>query len=114
MLFIFPGLELFMRINGRGRVSTDAALLEQLSEGGRAPKTTTVVAIDEVLVHCGKAVNRAKLWSPESQLDRNSLPTVGQMVAKFGKLADPKAEMDASQVAQVNQHYDHAVRNDLY
>jgi PPOX class probable FMN-dependent enzyme len=114
MLFIFPGLELFMRINGRGRVSTDAALLEQLSEGGRAPKTATVVAIDEVLVHCGKAVNRAKLWSPESRLDRNSLPTVGQMVAKFGKLADPKAEMDASQVAQVNQHYDHAVRNDLY
>jgi len=114
MLFIFPGLELFMRINGRGTVSTDPALLAQLSEGGRAPKTATVVAIDEVLVHCGKAVNRAKLWSPDSQLDRSGLPTVGQMVAKFSKLADPKAEMDATQVAQLNEHYDHAVRNDLY
>lgn len=114
MLFIFPGLELFMRINGRGTVSTDPALLAQLSEGGKAPKTATVVAIDEVLLHCGKAVNRAKLWHPDSQLDRSSLPTVGQMIAKFSKMADPKADMDATQVAQVNDHYDHAVRNDLY
>lgn len=114
MLFIFPGLELFMRINGRGTVSTDPALLAQLSEGGKAPKTATVVAIDEVLLHCGKAVNRARLWHPDSQLDRSGLPTVGQMIAKFSKMADPKADMDATQMAQVNDHYDHAVRNDLY
>ncbi|SDF75196.1 MULTISPECIES: MSMEG_1061 family FMN-dependent PPOX-type flavoprotein [unclassified Duganella] len=114
MLFIFPGLELFMRINGRGRVSTDADLLARLSEGGKAPKTATVVDIDEVLLHCGKAVNRAKLWKAESQLDRASLPTVGQMIARFSKMADPKADMDATQVAQVNEHYTHAVRNDLY
>jgi PPOX class probable FMN-dependent enzyme len=114
MLFIFPGLELFMRINGRGRVSTDATLLEQFSEGGRVPKTATVVEIDEVLLHCGKAINRAKLWSPDSQLDRAALPTVGQMIAKFSKMADPKAEMDDAQMAQVDQHYQHSVRHDLY
>lgn len=114
MLFLFPGLELFMRINGRGSLSTDPALLEQLSEGGKAPKTATVVAIDEVLLHCGKAVNRARLWHPDAQLDRASLPTVGQMIARFSKMADPQTDMDAGQVAQVNAHYDHAVRNDLY
>lgn len=114
MLFIFPGLELFMRINGRGRVSTDAALLEQFSEGGCVPKTVTVVDIDELLLHCGTAINRAKLWSPDSQLDRAALPTVGQMIAKFSKLADPKAEMDEAQVAQVDQHYQHSVLHDLY
>jgi PPOX class probable FMN-dependent enzyme len=114
MLFIFPGLDLFMRINGRGVVSTDPALLAQLSEGGKVPKTATVVAIDEVLLHCGKAVNRAKLWEASSQLDHSSLPTVGQMIARFSKMADPQSEMDDAQVAQVNQHYAHAVRNDLY
>jgi PPOX class probable FMN-dependent enzyme len=114
MLFIFPGLELFMRINGRGRVSTEPALLARLAEGGKTPKTATVVDIDEVLLHCGKAVNRAKLWHPESQLDRSALPTVGQMIAKFSKMADPRADMNEAQVAQVNQHYDHSVRHDLY
>lgn len=114
MLFIFPGLELFMRINGRGTVSTDPALLARLGEGGKTPGTATVVAIDEVLLHCGKAINRARLWQPESQLDRARLPTVGQMIARFSKMADPQADMDAAQVAQVNGHYDHAVRNDLY
>lgn len=114
MLFIFPGLEIFLRINGRGRVSNDADLLEQLREGGKVPKTATVVAIDEVLVHCGKAVNRARLWNADSQLDRTTLPSVGQMVAKFGKLADPQADLGETQMAQINEHYDHAVRNDLY
>jgi PPOX class probable FMN-dependent enzyme len=115
MCFIFPGLEIFLRINGRGTVSTEPALLARLSEGGRAPKTATVVAIDEVLLHCGKAVNRAKLWSDESRLDRRSLPTPGQMIAAFGKLADPQAPgMGTSEVAQIDQHYEHSVRHDLY
>lgn len=114
MCFIFPGLEIFLRINGRGRVSTDAALLERLTEGGRVPKTATVVDIDEVLLHCGKAVNRARLWSDDSRLDRRALPTPGQMIAAFGKLADPQAQMAEAEVAHIDEHYTHAVRHDLY
>lgn len=114
MLFIFPGLEIFMRINGRGEVSTDPALLARLAEGGRLPKTATVVRIDQVLLHCGKAVNRAKLWSADSQIDRAALPTVGKIIAALGKRDNPQAAMDEAQIEQINQHYDHSVRNDLY
>lgn len=114
MCFIFPGLEIFLRINGRGRVSTEPELLQRLAEGGRVPKTATVVAIDEVLLHCGKAVNRARLWSEAARLDRNSLPTPGQMIAAFGKLANPQAEMGKTEVAQIDEHYAHAVRHELY
>jgi predicted AAA+ superfamily ATPase len=28
------------------------------------------VAVDEVLLHCGKAINRAKLWSPDSRIEQ--------------------------------------------
>jgi hypothetical protein len=35
MLFLFPGLEIFMRINGRARATTDDALLARFAEGGR-------------------------------------------------------------------------------
>ncbi|WP_420874497.1 pyridoxamine 5'-phosphate oxidase family protein [Pandoraea nosoerga] len=36
MLFLFPGLEVFMRINGRARICVDADLLSKLGEGGGA------------------------------------------------------------------------------
>lgn len=42
MVFLFPGLVIFMRINGRGLISTDPPLLESLKEGERGPKAATV------------------------------------------------------------------------
>lgn len=48
-----------MRINGRGRVVSDLALCSELAEGTKVPKTAIIVMVDEVLFHCGKAVNRA-------------------------------------------------------
>jgi PPOX class probable FMN-dependent enzyme len=114
MLFIFPGLEIFLRINGRARVSTDSALLARLGEGQKQPKAATVVAVKEVLLHCGKAVNRAKLWAEGSRLDREQLPSVGKMMAAITKLADAQNEMGEEQIEQVNAHYDQAIRNNLY
>ncbi len=114
MLFIFPGLEVFLRINGHARVSTAPELLAELAEQGRTPKAATVVAITEVLMHCGKAVNRARLWAPASQLDRSSLPTVGQMLAEFTRLSGAAAPLGDEQVGQINAHYDHEVRHALY
>ncbi|WP_370673681.1 pyridoxamine 5'-phosphate oxidase family protein [Pleomorphomonas sp. PLEO] len=38
MLFLFPGLDVFMRINGHSRISENAALCSSLVEGRRYPK----------------------------------------------------------------------------
>jgi PPOX class probable FMN-dependent enzyme len=114
MLFLFPGLEIFLRINGRGRVSTAEELLDELREKGRRPKTATVVRIDEVLLHCGKAVNRAGLWSASASNEREALPTVGRMMAALARMGDAPTEIGEAQVEEINTHYDHAVRHDLY
>jgi uncharacterized protein len=114
LMFLFPGLEIFMRINGRGRISTEPSLLATLKEGERIPKTATVVSIDEVLLHCGKAINRAKLWQDDSRLDRHAVPTVGQMQAELIRIGDAGAEMTDDQIEQVNARYQQGVRKDLY
>jgi hypothetical protein len=95
-------------------VSTAPELLAELAEQGRTPRTATVVAITEVLMHCGKAVNRARLWAGASQLDRHALPTVGQMLAELTRLADPATPMGEEQIGQIDVHYDHEVRHALY
>jgi PPOX class probable FMN-dependent enzyme len=107
MLFLFPGLEVFLRINGRGRIATDNDLLASLSEGGKTPKAAIKVSVEQVLFHCGKAINRARLWRPEGQVDRTKLPSVGQM-----KLAVTGGS--AAQAEIVDAHYHESVRRDLY
>ncbi|WP_418303952.1 MSMEG_1061 family FMN-dependent PPOX-type flavoprotein [Pandoraea vervacti] len=82
MLFLFPGLEVFMRINGHARIALDPVLLARCRQGERTPKTVIVVTIDEVLFHCGKAINRAKLWQTESHIDRTAVPSMGDDVER--------------------------------
>ena len=107
MLFLFPGLEIFMRINGHAAISTHPELLRALAEGARLPKTAIVVKIDEVLFHCGKAINRAKLWHPDSMLDRKSVPSPGEIVAAI-------TGADSATAQAVNEGYYTAIRGNLY
>ena len=113
MLFLFPGLETFLRINGRGRVSSDGDLMQELREGIKLPKTAIVIRIDEVLFHCGRAINRARLWRGESHLDPNHLPTVGDVMAGLAQLQGD-AQLTPEQIAHANERYSSAVRTELY
>jgi len=106
-VFIFPGLEIFLRINGTARISTDPQLLSSVAEGGRLPKTAIVVSITELIFHCGKAVNRASLWKPESRIDRKELPSVGVIMRDL-------AGTPSDSVGAVDEHYDKSVKTDLY
>lgn len=92
MLFLFPGLDIFMRINGKAGVTTDAAVLDRLKEGARVPKAAVVVTVEEVLFHCGRAINRAGLWTPEAHLDRKSLPSAGVMMKALADIEDIPAD----------------------
>lgn len=107
LLFIFPGLEVFMRINGDADVSTDPALLASLAENGKTPKTAMIIHIKEVLFHCGKAINRARLWAEESRIDRHALPSVGQIAAALTGQGDEMAKA-------VTAEYESKVKTELY
>ena len=107
MLFIFPGLDVFMRINGRAGVTVDESILDRLSEGARRPKTAVVVRIDSVFYHCGKAINRAGLWKEESRIDRRSVPSPGVLMKELAKMKDVAP-------AELDRQYDDAMKHSLY
>ncbi|RBP04526.1 hypothetical protein DFR50_1393 [Roseiarcus fermentans] len=107
MLFLFPGLDVFLRINGRGRVLTAPDLLATLKEGQKTPKTAILVAIEQVLFHCGKAINRARLWDETSRIDRSRVPSIGQMKTALTGGSPAEAEV-------VDAQYCESVRKDLY
>ena len=81
LLFLVPGVGSTLRVNGRARLSTDAALLESFAVEGKAPRSVIVMTVEAVYFQCARALVRSKLWHPDSQVDPKSLPTPGQILA---------------------------------
>lgn len=81
LLFMVPGLAETLRVNGRARVTAEAALLEPLAVQGRVPATGILVEVEEVYFHCGKAVIRSGLWDPARQVPKSAFPSLGRIVA---------------------------------
>lgn len=80
LMFLIPGSNSVMRINGRAVVSVAPGLLESFEMDGRHPRSVVVVTIDEAYFQCARAVMRAELWNVERQVAANDLPTPGEML----------------------------------
>ncbi len=81
MIFFIPGVDETLRINGCAEIRDDADLLGQFEVNGKLPLTVLVVTIDEVYLHCAKALMRSNLWNTDVQINRQELPTMGQMIS---------------------------------
>ncbi|MBD9372224.1 pyridoxamine 5'-phosphate oxidase family protein [Rhizobium sp. ARZ01] len=85
LLFLIPGSNTTMRVNGRAVLRIDEALTRRFEMDGRHPRSVVVITIEEVYSQCARAVLRADLWNPETFRDPSCLPTVGQMLASAKK-----------------------------
>jgi len=79
-LFVIPGVDETLRVNGFARLSTAPEYLDRFADERNPPKTCIEITIREVFLHCAKAFMRSRLWSPESMIDRSTLPTLGKMI----------------------------------
>ncbi|WP_320201533.1 pyridoxamine 5'-phosphate oxidase family protein [Agrobacterium sp. rho-13.3] len=80
LMFLVPGSNTTMRINGKAVVSVDPALLESFEMYGKHPRTVIVTTIDEVYFQCARALIRSELWKTENFVDPASLPTPGTLL----------------------------------
>lgn len=80
MLFLVPGVDETLRVNGVARLRTDDACLDAMHDERRRPKVVIEVAVRAVYLHCAKALMRSKLWSDEARVERDVLPTIGRMI----------------------------------
>ncbi len=80
LLFIIPGFDDTLRVNGRASLVTDPELLESMRVNDRTPKLAIVVKVDEVFLHCAKAFRRSQLWNPEHFQDRGTMPSLIKII----------------------------------
>ncbi len=89
LLFMIPGVDETLRVNGRVTLSVDPADLALCSDGRRAPKVVLRMAVQEAFLHCAKAFIRSQLWSDAARLPRERLPTMNQMIHEQIGLQEP-------------------------
>lgn len=80
LLFLIPGMNETLRINGIGRITADADLCNRLAVDGRPSISALVVDIRASYMHCAKAFMRSALWKPETWPARQEMPTLGEML----------------------------------
>jgi PPOX class probable FMN-dependent enzyme len=80
LIFMIPGVDETLRINGAAHLSRDPAHLAALPHDKRAPKLAIVVSTDEIYLHCPKAFMRSRLWETDARIPRSTLPTLGEMI----------------------------------
>jgi PPOX class probable FMN-dependent enzyme len=80
LLFMVPGFDETLRINGRAVLSTDPADLVLCTDARRTPALVIRVTVTSVYLHCGKSLMRSQLWDASRHADRAQLPSMAEMM----------------------------------
>ncbi len=107
LLFLIPGINETLRVNGTGRIVRDPELLGELAVNNRAPVTGLLVTVREAFLHCAKALVRSRLWQEDYKVDRGVLPPLGHIIRD--QIKDVPFDADEAE-ARVQQ----SLRDKLY
>lgn len=94
LLFLIPGFDDTMRINGHAQLTRDPDLLWLMTVNDRVPGLAIVVHVEEVFIHCAKALRRSKLWDPDQRQDRGDVPSLMKIILDqtSGAPSDPEEQ----------------------
>jgi PPOX class probable FMN-dependent enzyme len=104
-LFLVPGINETLRVNGRARVSLEPALLERMAVQGKLPNAATLIDVEEVYFQCAKAIIRSELWNPDRRVPRGSFPSLGRVLAD---------QIKGAEAEQLDRTIEERYRNALY
>jgi PPOX class probable FMN-dependent enzyme len=106
LIFMIPGVDETLRVNGTARLRDEAEFVELFASGRRPPKLVIEVQVAEAYLHCAKAFMRSRLWQPASWGPRDALPTMSRMILDQtggGAAIESQDEMLAHYRAQLDE-----------
>ena len=80
ILFLIPGIDTTLRINGSATISTSKEDLNRFDNSDKQPISCISIKVEEAFLHCAKAFMRSKLWSKDSMISPSEFPTMGVML----------------------------------
>ena len=94
LIFLIPGMNETLRINGEARLTLDPDLCAECHVNNRPALAVLIVKVQAVYMHCAKAFIRSRLWAPDSWADRSEMPTLGQILKDQARLSGTASEFD--------------------
>lgn len=95
LLFLIPGMDETLRVQGLAHLSADEKYLALFKSEKNLMGACIVVELETQFLHCAKAFMRSELWSPESIIDRNEFPSMGQMLKdQLNSSEEPESRAD--------------------
>ena len=80
LLFLVPGREDTLRVNGRAWLTRDAELLQRCAAQGKTPMLAIGVEVEECYLHCAKPLRRSHLWDAAHWPAPDALPSFACML----------------------------------
>lgn len=103
LLFLVPGVDVTLRVNGTAVLSTDEELRSSFAMGDKIPTTVIVVSTTSVYTQCPKALIRSKLWDPSLHRRAGELPSVGRIMERITEGGIDGDALDAAYPERVGQ-----------
>jgi len=103
LMFMVPGDNAVVRVNGTAWLTDDAALRERFRRKSMLPATVAVIEIAEVYAQCPKALLRSGLWGRD---DSAATPSLGEILDEM-----TSGEIDAG---AWEREYPERARNTLW
>jgi uncharacterized protein len=104
LLFLVPGIDETLRVNGEAVLSTQPEFLAAFQDEKKPPKLVIELRAKEAYLHCAKALMRSKLWDPSLHVERSIMPSMGEMMlSQIGGIgpAETQKEMLARYTADL-------------
>jgi PPOX class probable FMN-dependent enzyme len=105
VLFMVPGTNETLRVNGRAVLTRDPQLLERLAARGRPAVLAIRIQLDECFFHCAKAFIRSQLWQPDAWGEQHRV--------SFGEIYAKKLGADASAAKSIEDAVQEDYRTEL-
>jgi PPOX class probable FMN-dependent enzyme len=80
LLFLVPGVDETLRVNGTAVLSMADADLQACKDAKRTPKLVIRVTLEAAYLHCAKALMRSHLWDATRHVQRDVMPSMGEMM----------------------------------
>ena len=94
LLFLIPGRNETLRINGRARLVREAPFFDELIVKGHRPHLALVVEIEQIFFHCAKAFLRSSLWKPDSWAP-DALPSHARLIKDVQKVEESLEQLES-------------------
>ncbi|ANY08085.1 MSMEG_1061 family FMN-dependent PPOX-type flavoprotein [Pseudonocardia sp. HH130630-07] len=96
MIFVVPGSNDTVRVNGRARIVHRPDFADRLTVQGSTPEVAIVVEVEELFLHCAKAFLRSSLWDASTWPAKGEVPSAGKLVKGQYRVPGPARVIDAA------------------